>query len=76
VHRELLAADRREVLGAAERLRGNVLQFLERVAARSVRGSRILVIGVAYKPNIGDIRESPAIEVASRLQSRGALVAV
>jgi UDP-N-acetyl-D-glucosamine dehydrogenase len=41
---------------------------------RSVRGSRILLIGVAYKPNIGDIRESPAIEVASRLQARGALV--
>jgi UDP-N-acetyl-D-glucosamine dehydrogenase len=41
---------------------------------RSMRGSRILVIGVAYKPNIGDIRESPAIEVASRLQARGAFV--
>jgi UDP-N-acetyl-D-glucosamine dehydrogenase len=41
---------------------------------RSVRGSRILLIGVAYKPNIGDVRESPAIEVASRLQTRGALV--
>jgi UDP-N-acetyl-D-glucosamine dehydrogenase len=41
---------------------------------RSVRGSRILLLGVAYKPNIGDVRESPAIEVAERLQSRGALV--
>jgi UDP-N-acetyl-D-glucosamine dehydrogenase len=41
---------------------------------RSVRDSRILLIGVAYKPNIGDVRESPAIEVASRLLTRGALV--
>ena len=41
---------------------------------RSVRGSRILLIGVAYKPNIGDVRESPAIEVAERLLSRGAVV--
>jgi UDP-N-acetyl-D-glucosamine dehydrogenase len=41
---------------------------------RSMRGSRILLIGVAYKPNIGDVRESPAIEVADRLLSRGALV--
>jgi UDP-N-acetyl-D-glucosamine dehydrogenase len=41
---------------------------------RSMRGSRILLIGVAYKPNIGDVRESPAIEVAGRLLSRGALV--
>ncbi len=41
---------------------------------KSVRGSRILLVGVAYKPNIGDVRESPAIEVAARLLSRGALV--
>ena len=41
---------------------------------RSVRGSRILLIGVAYKPNIGDVRESPAVEVAERLTSRGAVV--
>jgi UDP-N-acetyl-D-glucosamine dehydrogenase len=41
---------------------------------RSVRGSRILLLGVAYKPNIGDVRESPAIEVAERLLSRGAFV--
>jgi nucleotide sugar dehydrogenase len=40
----------------------------------SVRGSRILLVGVAYKPNIGDIRESPAIEVAAKLMRRGALV--
>ena len=41
---------------------------------RSMRGSRILLVGVAYKPNIGDVRESPAIEVADRLLGRGALV--
>jgi UDP-N-acetyl-D-glucosamine dehydrogenase len=43
-------------------------------SGRSVRGSRILLIGAAYKPNIGDVRESPAIEVAARLLARGALV--
>jgi UDP-N-acetyl-D-glucosamine dehydrogenase len=41
---------------------------------RSVRGARILLIGVAYKPNIGDVRESPAIEVAEKLHERGARV--
>ena len=35
----------------------------------SVHGSRILLVGVAYKPNIGDIRESPAIEVAGKLSA-------
>jgi UDP-N-acetyl-D-glucosamine dehydrogenase len=41
---------------------------------RSVRGSRILLIGVAYKPNIGDIRESPGVAVAEKLRERGAVV--
>jgi nucleotide sugar dehydrogenase len=41
---------------------------------RSVGGSRILVIGVAYKPNVGDTRESPGIEVIARLLQRGAAV--
>ncbi|MDQ2959651.1 MAG: nucleotide sugar dehydrogenase, partial [Candidatus Dormibacteraeota bacterium] len=39
---------------------------------RSVRGSRILLIGVAYKPNVGDVRESPGVEVAQKLIERGA----
>jgi UDP-N-acetyl-D-glucosamine dehydrogenase len=41
-------------------------------ARKSVRGSRILLIGVAYKPNVGDIRESPALHVAGKLIDRGA----
>ncbi|MCA9977014.1 MAG: nucleotide sugar dehydrogenase, partial [Anaerolineales bacterium] len=30
---------------------------------KAINGSRILVLGVAYKPNIGDVRESPALDV-------------
>ncbi|HEY3282875.1 MAG TPA: nucleotide sugar dehydrogenase [Armatimonadota bacterium] len=41
---------------------------------RSVKGSRILVLGVAYKPNVGDARESPAYEILSLLGDRGALL--
>jgi UDP-N-acetyl-D-glucosamine dehydrogenase len=41
---------------------------------RSVGGSRILVLGVAYKPDLGDMRESPAPVLIRRLESRGALV--
>jgi UDP-N-acetyl-D-glucosamine dehydrogenase len=40
--------------------------------SKSVRGSRILVMGVAYKPDIGDLRESPALDVLSVLRRRGA----
>ncbi|CAN5810689.1 nucleotide sugar dehydrogenase [soil metagenome] len=45
-------------------------------AGRPVFGSRVLVAGVAYKPNVADDRESPAWEVADRLVARGADVSV
>jgi UDP-N-acetyl-D-glucosamine dehydrogenase len=40
--------------------------------SKSVRGSRILVAGVSYKPDIGDLRESPALDVLLLLRRRGA----
>lgn len=41
---------------------------------QSVNGSRILLLGLAYKRNTGDARESPAVAVAERLLSLGAEV--
>jgi len=41
---------------------------------KSLRGSRILVLGVAYKKDIGDARESPAIKTVSLLLKEGAKV--
>jgi UDP-N-acetyl-D-glucosamine dehydrogenase len=41
---------------------------------KAVNGSKVLVLGVAYKPNIGDVRESPALDVILHLQERGAVV--
>jgi nucleotide sugar dehydrogenase len=41
---------------------------------RSVRGSQIVLIGASYKPDISDVRESPAIAVIEKLVQRGALV--
>jgi UDP-N-acetyl-D-glucosamine dehydrogenase len=43
-------------------------------AERSIKGSRILVLGVAYKKDIDDLRESPALEVLRILQDRGAIL--
>lgn len=40
----------------------------------SVRGSDILVVGVAYKPNIDDVRESPALDIIEMLEKKGANV--
>ena len=41
---------------------------------KAVRGSKILVLGAAYKPDVDDIRESPALDVIGLLQKKGALV--
>lgn len=42
---------------------------------RAVRGSRILVLGAAYKPNVADTRDSPALEIIDTLLTKGAAVA-
>jgi UDP-N-acetyl-D-glucosamine dehydrogenase len=39
---------------------------------KPLRGSRILVLGAAYKPDVDDCRESPAVELMELLQDRGA----
>ena len=44
-------------------------------ARKSVNGSRVLVLGVAYKKNIDDMRESPALDVIRMLEEQGAVVA-
>jgi UDP-N-acetyl-D-glucosamine dehydrogenase len=42
--------------------------------SKSLRGSRVLVVGVAYKADIGDLRESPALDVVALLRRGGAVV--
>lgn len=42
---------------------------------KSVKGSEVLVLGVAYKPNISDMRESPALDILIELERDGAHVA-
>ena len=39
---------------------------------RALRGAKVLCLGIAYKPDVGDVRESPAIEVMERLRDWGA----
>jgi UDP-N-acetyl-D-glucosamine dehydrogenase len=41
---------------------------------RSLNGSRILLIGLAYKRNVDDLRESPALTIFQQLEARGAAV--
>jgi UDP-N-acetyl-D-glucosamine dehydrogenase len=39
---------------------------------KSVNGSQVLILGVAYKPDIDDLRESPALDVIHLLKEKGA----
>jgi UDP-N-acetyl-D-glucosamine dehydrogenase len=42
--------------------------------SRAVRGAKVLVLGVAYKGGVGDMRESPALKIIKLLRGRGAEV--
>jgi UDP-N-acetyl-D-glucosamine dehydrogenase len=55
--------------------RSLVSQALNHSRERSLKGSKILVLGVAYKPDIADMRESPAVKLIALLEGAGAEVA-
>jgi UDP-N-acetyl-D-glucosamine dehydrogenase len=42
--------------------------------SKSVKGSRVAIVGVSYKPGVGDLRESPALRIVRLLRERGAEV--
>jgi UDP-N-acetyl-D-glucosamine dehydrogenase len=52
---------------------GKVREALNR-AKKSVNGARVLVLGVAYKKDIDDVRESPALDIMKLLEGDGAHV--
>jgi UDP-N-acetyl-D-glucosamine dehydrogenase len=43
-------------------------------AGKAVKGSRVLILGVAYKADVNDLRESPALDIIHLLQAKGAEV--
>jgi len=61
----------------AATVNSELLQYFVQLAEMklgSLIGKRILVIGISYKPNVRDVRESPAIKLIKELRSLGALV--
>lgn len=50
------------------------LHALSRYSKKAIHGARVLLLGVAYKKNIEDVRESPALEIISQLKELGAQV--
>ena len=55
--------------------RSLISQALNHGKQKSMSGARILVLGVAYKPDIGDVRESPALKLIELLRNAGTEVA-
>jgi len=52
---------------------GRVAEALS-ARGKALNGARVLAVGVTFKPNVGDIRESAAVEVLAQLQRKGARV--
>ncbi len=52
---------------------GRVLEAMNE-RGKTLKGSKVLVLGAAYKPDIDDMRESPALDVIGLLQKKGAQV--
>src|SRR5690606_26369638 len=54
---------------------GHVVNMVDRLS-REQRLRRWVILGVAYKPNVGDERNSPSLSVAQRLKDLGYVVAI
>jgi UDP-N-acetyl-D-glucosamine dehydrogenase len=65
---ELAGEINRQMPGRVVRRVGEALN----ASGKSLRGASVLVVGVAYKKDVDDIRESPAAEIITRLQEAGA----
>jgi UDP-N-acetyl-D-glucosamine dehydrogenase len=55
--------------------RSLISQALNHAKQKSMSGARVLILGVSYKPDIGDVRESPALKLIELLRTAGADVA-
>jgi len=56
--------------------RDRVTTLASRVAGGTLTGKRVAVLGVAFKPNSDDVRDSPSLAVCDRLVTEGAIVSV
>jgi len=77
--RTRLAGYEAKFIAFADEINGGMPRYVVQLAidalndrARAVKGSRILALGVAYKAGVGDVRDSPAIEIIEALLARGA----
>jgi UDP-N-acetyl-D-glucosamine dehydrogenase len=77
--RTRLAGYEAKFIAFADEINGGMPRYVVQLAAdalndqaKAVRGARILALGVAYKAGVGDIRDSPALEIIEDFLARGA----
>ncbi len=66
----------REVDAINLRRRHHAVELAEEAAGGSVAGARVAVLGITFKPDTDDLRDSPALDIAMRLRDRGARLVV
>jgi len=66
----------REVDAINMRRRTRVVELSRELCGGSLMGTRITVLGAAFKPESDDVRDSPALSIAAQLQLQGAVVTV
>lgn len=64
----------REVDAINLRRRDRVVELAREAVGGDLRGRRVTVLGLSFKPDSDDVRDSPALDVARRLQAEGAIV--
>ena len=66
----------REVDGINQRRRARTVDLVRELAGGDLVGVKVAALGAAFKPNSDDIRDAPALDVATTLQKAGAIVTV
>lgn len=66
----------REIDAINLRARRRVIEVVHRLLGKDLSGFKIAILGAAFKPESDDVRDSPALDIASQLHDTGAKVAV
>ena len=75
MHPPVISAAMQDISTRPARIVERATEVLDR-AGKTLSGSHVLVAGLAYKPNVADTRESPALDIIDGLARRASQVSV
>ena len=58
------------------RARQRIIELVRRDLSEDLVGKKVAILGAAFKPDSGDVRDSPALDIAAQIQAAGAVVTV